>query len=146
MPVNIVVGTNSYISLADADEYFTARLHSDLWNTAATDEKAQALITATRQIDRLPFRGVKRLSNQALAFPRSPNNDVPWRVLDAVCEEALAILKGIPKRLELQAQGVQSFTIGNLTEVYKPGGRIKLISREAGRLLRPFLIGSVRIT
>lgn len=104
MPVSLSVGSNSYISLAAADEYFATKLHSDLWNNAAEDEKTQALITATRQIDRLSFRGVKRLSDQALAFPRYPNNDIPQKVLDAVCEEAMVILKGIPKRIELQAQ------------------------------------------
>jgi hypothetical protein len=145
MPVNLIVGSNSYLSVAAADQYFSERLHSEEWFSSADDQKAQALITATKQIDRLAFRGAKRLSSQLLSFPRYPNNEAPQRVLDAVCEEALVIIKGISKRVELQDQGVQSFTIGNLTEVYKPG-KIKLLSREAKELLRPFLIGGVRIT
>lgn len=145
MPVNLVVGTNSYISIADAEEYFVVRLRSDTWYGATENEKAQALITATRQIDRLAFRGVKKSSSQALAFPRYPNSEIPQRVKDAVCEEGFVILKGVAKRIELQQQGVKQAQVGNITEIYT-GNKIKLISSEARELLRPFMIGSVRIT
>lgn len=145
MPVNLVVGINSYISIADADEYFAARLRSDAWHGATEDEKAQALITATKQIDRIAFRGTKKSSSQVLAFPRYPNIEVPQRVKDAVCEEGFAILKGVAKRIELQQQGVKQAMVGNIMEIYT-GNKIKLISPQARELLRPYMIGSVRIT
>jgi len=145
MPINLVVGTNSYLSIADAEEYFTTRIRSDSWYGATEDEKAQALITATRQIDRLALRGTKKLSSQALAFPRYPNTEVSQRVKDAICEEGFAILKGVTKRIELQQQGVKQAQVGNIMEIYS-GKKIKLISPEARELLRPYMIGSVRIT
>lgn len=145
MAVNLTVGTNSYINIADAEEYFAGRLRSDAWHGANEDEKAQTLITATRQIDRFAYRGAKKLSTQALAFPRYPNTEVPQRVKDAVCEEGFAILKGVAKRIELQQQGVKQAMVGNIMEIYT-NNKIKLISPEARELLRPYLVGSVRIT
>lgn len=156
--VNLVVGTNSYISIADADIYFACRIHSEVWSTATDDDKAKALISATRQIDRLSFKGRKILTNQALAFPRYPQGyicssniqpsisiDVPQKVKDATCEESYVLLKGISKRIELQQQGVKQARIGDIEEVYT-GNRIKLLSSEARELLRPYMIGCVRIT
>lgn len=164
MAVNLVVGTNSYISVADADEYFSCRLHSEVWSAATDDDKAKALITATRQIDRLSFKGRKILSSQDLAFPRYPpgyicnsnilsnilaqssiNIEVPKKVKDATCEESYALLKGISKRIELQQQGVKQAKIGDIEETYT-GNKIKLISSEARELLRPYMLGCVRIT
>lgn len=160
----ITIGTNSYISVADANAYFNECLYSDLWTAASDDDKEKALIMATKRIDRLAFKGRKAYANQALKFPRafySPekindldfyNKEYEWfvekdisqAVKDAVCEEALALLKGLPKRLELQAQGVKSFTMDKLSETYT-GERIKILSPDARELLRPYMVGSAVI-
>lgn len=166
MPVNLLTGVNSYISIEDADAYFNMRLYSEVWMSSSQDEKAQALIMATSRIERLKIKGRKTNPAQALQFPRtifSPNmanlftynytpycgyiveQDVSQNVKNAVCEEALSLLKGIPKRLELQNQGVQTFTIGNLSETYN-GKKLKLLSQDALDLLSSYLVGSVKIT
>ncbi|MDP4092593.1 MAG: hypothetical protein Q8920_04460 [Bacillota bacterium] len=157
---SIVIGVNSYISLKDANAYFSERLYSDAWTAANDDTKTQALIMSARKLDGLPLKGNKVHNDQALAFPRYEyrpircNDDdilpgqrryeITDRIKQAQCEEALALLKGIPKRLELQQQNVQQFTIGNLSETFRPG-KIKLISPEARELMRPYMVGSVRI-
>jgi len=67
-------------------------------------------------------------------------------VKEACCEEALAILEsGNSQRRKLQQEGVQSFTLGNMSETYAPGAGRGLLSQEAKELLRPWLLGGVNI-
>ena len=71
----ITVGTNSYISEADAATYWADRGNSD-WADAEADAKRTALIKATDYIDRnFKFRGVKATSSQRLAWPRNEAYD-----------------------------------------------------------------------
>lgn len=104
---------------------------------------------ATRKIDALPLQGYKILSTQTLQFPRkyepsefaSPwgslmiedaygyiyeSLDVPTDVINACCEEAIAIYGAGASggRQALQAQGVQSYSIGGkLQETFAPGAK-----------------------
>lgn len=71
---------------------------------------------------------------------------VPQVVLDATCEEALALLdRGNSKRLQLQRQGVKSFSIGDLSETYSSNNGKGLLSEEAKELMSPYLSGAVSI-
>lgn len=125
---------------------------------------------ASRAIDRLPYRGRKAETDQEHAFPRCYTasarmvagpldrrlvmrgywyceEEVPQAVLDAVCEEAIALLeRGDSERLRLQREGVSSFSLGGLSESYRAGAeRRKLLSAEAHELLRPYMAASVAI-
>lgn len=171
MPVTITVGINSYLDVIEADVYFNNRLASDTWANTNDDNKARALIMATKKIDRLAFKGTKADYKQKLQFPRALKTDykhtpfshldgtnkayqpppiivenvVSQSVKDAVCEETLALLENINnKRIKLQQQGVTSYSIGDLREVYS-GKLNKLLSLEALELLKPYLAGSVSI-
>ena len=174
MPINLTVGTNTYISAVDAETYFDTRLFADVWTAASADDKARAVIMATKKIDRLTLEGAKKTTTQGLEFPRCysydtrnlpgdsgfasfPDDgwyceqDVPQAVLDAVCEEALALLaSGNDPRRVMQRAGVKSFTLGSLSEsFYDNAGTTKaaaLISQEAKELMKPFIAGAVRIT
>lgn len=166
MAVVVTVGTNSYISVADATLYFADRLYSDAWTNAAADDKAKALIMATKKIDQMHMLGVKAVTNQTLEFPRAlysysdqvrlnivgaadlfygPNwvieTEVSQVVKDATCEQAIFLLKGGVggnKRAELQAQGVKSFSLGNLSESFVVG-RKGGMSLEAIELMQKYL-------
>lgn len=70
MTVTLTVGTNSYITVADAGLYFEGRLFADAWTNATPDSQAQALIMATRVIDRQPIKGAQKLQDQVLQWPR----------------------------------------------------------------------------
>ena len=143
----ITVGENSYIDIDGADEYFAGRLHAESWGQADNETKEKALKQATRSIDRMPLRGRKTDLHQPLAFPRYPDTEIPEAVKEACCEEALALLEsGNSQRRKLQQEGVQSFSLGNMSEAYAPGARRGLLSQEAKELLRPWLIGAVMIT
>ena len=137
----------SYVNLIEANEYFSNRLHADAWAEASDADKEKALAMATKAIDRQPLRGRKTETGQALAFPRYPDTEIPEVVKEACCEEALAILeRGNSQRKKLQQEGVQSFTLGNMSETYIAGAGKGLLSQEAKELLRPWLIGVVMIT
>lgn len=138
----------AYVTLEEANTYFESRLHAEAWTNASDTDKQKALEMATRAIDRTPLKGVKASWDQAHQFPRYPDTEVPQAVKDACCEEALAILeRGNSQRRRLQQEGVQSFSVGGLTETYWPGARGRgLISEEARELLRPWLLGAVDIT
>jgi len=143
----ITVGENSYIDIAGADEYFSGRLHAGSWGETDNSTKEAALKQATKAIDRQPLRGRKTNPEQELAFPRHPDTEVPEAVKEACCEEALALLeRGNSQRRKLQQEGVQSFSLGNMSEVYVPGAGRGLLSQEAKELLRPWLLGGVFIT
>ena len=145
--MSITVGENSYIDIDGADEYFAGRLHAESWAGADEETKEKALKQATREIDRQPLKGCKATDTQALAFPRYPDTEVPEAVEEACCEVALALLeRGNSQRRKLQQEGVQSFTLGNMSESYAAGAGKGLLSQEAKELLRPWLLGGVFIT
>lgn len=138
----------SYCTTEYADEYFAGRLHSGAWYEAAEADKEKAIQQATRAIDRQPLKGWKADPEQELQFPRWPLDEVPESVKIACCEEALALLeRGNSQRRRLQQEGVESFSVGGLTETFVASARGGgLISQEAKELLRPWLLGAVSIT
>jgi len=137
----------SYCTTEYANEYFSGRLHAESWGQADNETKEKALQQATRAIDRQHLNGRKATDTQELAFPRYPDTEIPEAVKEACCEEALALLeRGNSQRRKLQQEGVQSFTLGNMSESYTAGAGRGLLSQEAKELLRPWLIGAVNIT
>lgn len=48
-----------YGTLAEANAYFAARLHSDTWTESNPDDRPKALTEATRILDALQYKGVK---------------------------------------------------------------------------------------
>lgn len=92
--------SNAYISLAQANEYFTDRLRTE-W--VGTDQKKQAaIIAASDYVDIHWERKLKygRLTTtQAKAFPwaytnsdNTPTNPMPVELIQATCEYALRAL------------------------------------------------------
>lgn len=143
----ITVGENSYIDIEEANKYFAGRLHAERWGETSDADKEKALRQATRSIDRMPLRGRKTDLHQPLAFPRYPDTEIPEAVKEACCEIALALLeRGNSQRRKLQQEGVQSFSLGNMSETYAAGAGKGLLSQEAKELLQPWLIGAVMIT
>ena len=94
---------NSYISEADADTYFSTRLHADAWTAATTAQKEAVLQWATRVLDWEAWLGNRTSFTQALRWPRSDvlNRDqddaldedtIPAFLEEATCELALVLL------------------------------------------------------
>jgi hypothetical protein len=136
----------AYVTTEEAEAYFANRLHAESWGETSDADKEKALRQATKKINRQLLKGRKATDTQELDFPRYPDTEVPEAVKEACCEEALALLeRGNSQRRKLQQEGVQSFTLGNMSETYAPGGGRGLLSQEAKELLRPWLLGSVNI-
>ena len=176
----ITVGTDTYLTVASADTYVEANyICSDTkystWDALSDATKEIYLKRATKKLDRQYLRGVKAVSSQTLEFPRAIRTeyrrdnfplinitlDNDWvietsvnqMVIDAQVEEAITLATSSAtagKRAELQAQGVKSFSLGNLSEDYGAGetsatGSTKLLSIDAQELLRYYVVGSVAL-
>ena len=62
---------NSYVTLAEANDYFDTSPDSSTWTNKTDDQKKRSLISATRWIDTLVFYGDRCDDGQALKFPRN---------------------------------------------------------------------------
>lgn len=157
-----------YITSDEMDTYAANRPGSSAWTGASEADQEDALKYSSKLVDSLLFVGKKYdtdISSQPLQWPRlikvrggwrverdaDDNVVVPQAIKDAVCEEILARLDtSNDSRRALQADGVKSFRLGDLSETYGDdlrGGGIKgtpLISWTAYRLLEPYLAKGAR--
>lgn len=160
--ISLVVGTNTYIDLDDANTYIDTLLGTDTWDNTSDTDKSKALIAATRSIDRLLLKGSKVYVGQSLAFPRyNISNyqldyyqtnipDIPQNVIDATCEEALQILTEYNNpniRVKMQQDGVKSIKFGDSTESYNGLGGVKrLTSSKALLLMKPYISNIAKVS
>lgn len=66
-----LAGSNSYASVAEADDYHAASMSNAVWAALSTEAKQAALAMATRVLDAsFQFNGYQKLTTQALQWPR----------------------------------------------------------------------------
>lgn len=155
----LTVGIDSYCTRAEAEAYLEDNYTSTdtkytAWLTLSDHDADVLLRKAARLIDSQPIQGYKLLTTQTMAFPRIlwtdavngfAEYDVPDAVKYAQAEIAVTLALGnSEERADLQAQGVKSFSLGNLSETYagKSGG---VISQRAKEFLAPYIGGGFRI-
>jgi len=96
--------SNSYVSVASADTYFSDRSNTT-WSAASTASKQAALVKATSYIDSMvSFIGFKTSGTQALKWPRYEAEDedgyaiasttIPQKLKDCTCEFAVLVVGG----------------------------------------------------
>lgn len=158
----LTVGTDTYISRADADTYVAAHYMSgdatrQRWEAMAEADKEVLLRNAATMIDAQVLAGIKRLPTQKMAFPRMVESgylrgmydqmEVPDDIKAAQVEIALQAMAGESKREQMRLQGVKSYSIGNLSETLASGsaGQPNITSGAALILLRPYLAGGVAL-
>jgi len=115
MAATIVVGTNSWLTLAEAETYFESRINADDWNNLPDDNtKNQYLITAYNWL----------FYDPGFFAPASATEQA---VKNGQCEAALFLAgyaEEYSKREALIASGVKDFTYSKwsetLGEVKKP--------------------------
>jgi hypothetical protein len=100
----LIKGVNSYVTVVDAESYFSDRLDVAAWTDADALQKPQALVTATAILDENNWGGQAVSSEQSLAFPRNITyfdpklgmnvtiSDTPSRILIATYELAYHFL------------------------------------------------------
>jgi hypothetical protein len=143
---------NSYVTPAFADEYFADTLEVAEWLAYSREERARALVSATRKIDEEHrFDGCPHdtVTPQALKFPRAGDYDaqgvlvVRDGVLYATCELALHLLRrqhspDLIDRESLQDEGVRRLSVDGVAEQYRPGVWDNF-PRRVRRLLRHYI-------
>ena len=111
MPLTIIkedgtgkADANAYANVADGDAYHAGNLYASAWTAATADNKAVALVMASRLIDaEYQFGGTRAVASQALQWPREdcPDPDagdmvaetmVPKAVVEAACELARELI------------------------------------------------------
>jgi len=155
-----------YISVSDATVYFgvTKHLYGSAWTSSTNDEKAAALNMAQNRFESLRWKGRKYDQDQDLQWPRYVKIRGTWQIAewnstteaavipqfiaDAICEEALEILRtGNSQRRRMQKQGVSEYWLSReLKEKYNSKGTIKntgLISLDAYILVQNWIGGPV---
>lgn len=81
---------NSYISVSDADDYFSNHLYASDWDNASIENKESALIMSTRILDeKIDWIGSKSTKEQALAWGRSGVIDDGYDVSATIVPEAI---------------------------------------------------------
>lgn len=106
---SVTIGSNNYDVYADvetADVYLAAQVSASTWNDVGTtsDQKAAALVSMTRILDRQQWAGAQTDGYETHAWPRSgcfyPDGTavdsglVPQAVIDACCEGAAQLVAG----------------------------------------------------
>lgn len=152
----LVLNTNSYVTIADADTYFETRIDSAEWVTSDDDIKEQALVTATQLIDDNSWIGSAVSSSQALAWPRKnatykdtrlglhvslAEDEVPSRVKTAVYEQALHLISN-EDVLMGQSQTFESISVGSISISDSNGDttRIPMKPSTALKPIRPLIL------
>jgi hypothetical protein len=141
-------GTNSYVTVSEANAFFENRLSASSWDDADDTAKAQSLMTATSILDSLHWQGVILSETQELAFPRNGEyfdtflgynvtfgNTVPKRITHATFELALHLLVN-PDLLEDSGKATD-IAVGaiSLSRV----SSANLLPSTVRRLIRPLL-------
>jgi len=125
----LVLNTNSYAIIADADTYFETRIDNANWFDASDDIKEQALVTATQIVDDNAWIGSAVSSSQALAWPRknakyydtrmgfhiTPGEaEIPTMVKTAVYEQALHLVNN-EDLLTGSTQTFENISVGSIS-------------------------------
>lgn len=151
--------SNSYVEVAEADTFFDERVGSTAWTVdASADDKARAVIQATRRIDQEQFVGypVRPLTDraasgttQALQWPRY-NAEAPdgwWYAQDVIPEPikratmmlARAIVAGEFQAADTGLEGFEEVVVDVLKVKPVKGHRSGGLPDEVGRELRGLL-------
>ena len=156
----------SYISVADADTYFSKRGNA-VWAALTTEQKEQSLRKATDymgQVYKLRWKGVRTTSAQALDWPRAfverldyryaglngyttidgqyyyPSNEVPPEVARACAE--MAVRASAEALLPDVGAQVKSETVGPISVTYADGARQVKSYKSVDGMLSAFLSGA----
>lgn len=107
---SLVVNTNTWVTLAEADSYLEERLGADAWVSVSDTNKIQCLITAFRWINRDPNYTISVVTN-SLKWAQIV---LAWYVYNNLDEHE--------KRAALYNQGVRKFIVSRFHETLVKGG------------------------
>lgn len=140
--------SNSYATVAQADDYHARRLHKADWTGATTDTKEAALMWATQILeDGMDWVGAKRTTDQALRWPRSgvvtPDGDnidddtIPQFLINATAELA-RLLIAQDRAADPDTKGFRSITVGPISLDVDKADQIQMIPEGVFLLMHPY--------
>jgi len=155
MPTVIAISgaanANSYLTVAEADAYFTTRLFSTNWTTATTATKETALIMATRLMDSMwQWEGAVTDDVQALLWPRVGMLDrnelevidddiIPDELKNAVAELAFQLIaEDRTLDSDIESKKITSLTAGPVSLSFAEGVTAKVIPDAVYNLIPPW--------
>ena len=134
-----------YSTIAEAETYFETRLHATGWDEYNLTQQTAALVTATRLIDRLNFRGSKYDADQENEFPRGIDTTVPEDIKIACQEIAFEMLVNeLDPDIELENLAIVSEGFANIRDTRNKDFAHEHLnagipSARAWKFLRPYL-------
>lgn len=170
MPLTVVAtagaaDANSFLTVAEAQDYFDARLYSDNWDNNA-DQQDKAVVMATRTLVammrpgkeltddgsywrvRRTWTGTPSTSTQALPWPRAgmtdgngnaiPEDVVPDELKWATAELAMQLLaEDRTLDYDVAAKGIKSVSAGSVSLSFKDDVKAKVLPDAVVNLLPP---------
>jgi hypothetical protein len=149
MALDATVGganSNTYATLAEADDYNSARTFSTVWSETDLDVQEASLIEAARLLDAV-FRwtGSATDSIQARSWPRNgmftrnnypiPNNVIPQELKDAQAEYARQLVVGdLTVSLDQDSEGLAAVKAGPIEIKFKPNNPITTLALYSAQL------------
>ena len=152
---------NAYADVADGNDYHNGHLYATAWTGATDDQKAVALVMASRLIDtEYQFNGLRSVDSQALQWPRVncldpdkapipiltslllvdpfvPFSIVPKQVVQATCEMARELLVA-DRTAAPVGEGLKYYNQSGTQTGYDKTDRRPVISPVAQALLDKF--------
>jgi hypothetical protein len=111
--MSLTVGTNSWVSVAEADTYFSDHwTASSTWSGLTNTQKEQLLITAYRWIQAQSAFSISPAATAALV--KTAQMELAWYVYNYMTETE--------DRRALYAQGVREFELSKWSETLEKGG------------------------
>ncbi|MCK5606316.1 hypothetical protein KAR91_30730 [Candidatus Pacearchaeota archaeon] len=150
--MTLTIGTNTYLSLADANQYFVDRSNSD-WSGDTEANRESALIKAVDYLDnQYNFKGAISDYDQLLAWPRAGVTDNQGRIIstteyppqlkNAQCELALrALSEDLFKDVSPGGQVVKQ-KVGPLETEFNPYSPTQSTFQAVNRLLSGLVINT----
>jgi len=128
--------SNTYATAGEADAVASYRVGGSAWTALTANQKAQALVTATRQIDALEqtigFKGERATDTQALEWPRT-GTEYASTVLPAPLVSAT---------IELAISYTPAFAAGATVDVLNPAGNGNLKRKKTDVLEKEYFAPS----
>lgn len=122
--MSIVVGQNSYMTVADADLIVSSRFMSiskerKLWDSLSEEDKDILIVSTTEKYDNntMMYKGIKKDTEQALQFPRIINNkevDCPETIKTGLIVQCIKdLIADSSEEESLKNIGIKSFADGS---------------------------------
>lgn len=141
---------NSYLTVAQADDYFDSRYDNELYTDLTDEEKQRLLVTASRRLDAEHYAGRSVTETQALQFPRVvaydrnyypyQQNEIPVNLKNAVCELGYFYLQKDDRMLDEtelhDAAMLENYKVGPLQYGFRNNAKMDQLPETVKKQLR----------